>query len=96
MKTLCMAIIAGMLSFNTIAGGNTKENPTKYCSEMKDGKLVVMHEGKVITADVTLADGTMVKMDATIVKKDGSKSMLKEGQCIDKNGVVMNATPNGK
>ena len=88
MKTIGLIIAAGMLSLNALAGG-IKANPDKYCTKMEGGKMVVMHEGKTITKDVTLANGTVVKTDGTIVKKDGTKTMLKDGQCVDKNGAVM-------
>lgn len=64
----------------------------KYCTKMKDGVLKVMHEGKAITMDVKLADGSTIKPDGMLMKKDGSSMMLKEGQCIDMNG-KMHETP---
>jgi len=55
---------------------------------MKNGRTVVMHEGKEITTNQTLTDGTIVKTDGIILKKDGSRTMLKEGECMDLDGKV--------
>jgi hypothetical protein len=71
---------------------NTKAHHEKYCTKMKDGMLKVMHEGKAITADVMLADGSTIKPDGMWVKKDGSSMMLKEGQCVDNSGKMHETT----
>jgi len=47
-----------------------------------------MYQGKALTRDVSLNDGTQLLMDGTIVKKDGSKSKLKADQCIDSDGRI--------
>lgn len=85
-------ITACLLSLSTITiAGDDKPNlhPNKYCVKMKDGKLTVMHEGQPITATVTLDNGTQIMTDGTVVKKDGSKTMMKEGECADKEGKIM-------
>ena len=63
---------------------------------MQDGLLVVIHEGKKITADAMLPDGTIIKSTGMVVKKDGSQVMLKEGQCVDKDGDIGNEKPTKK
>lgn len=65
-----------------------KEHPDKYCVKMQDGRLTVVHEGSAINSDVTLSNGIIIQIDGTILKKDGSKVELKEGECIDKDGKV--------
>ncbi|MGZ4057605.1 MAG: DUF6799 domain-containing protein [Bacteroidia bacterium] len=85
-------IAACTFSLNVMAGdGKTAsdEHPNKYCAKVKEGKTVVMHNGMTMTADATLANGTQVKTDGTIIKKDGTKTMLKAGQCVDLDGKVM-------
>ena len=55
---------------------------------MKDGKIEIMHDGMALTADVKLDNGTWIKMDGSVVKKDGTKKILKEGECVDKEGKI--------
>src|SRR5438045_1115615 len=61
----------------------------KYCASMQDGKLVVMQEGKVLTANATLANGTMITKDGYVVTKDGTRTMLHNGDCVDKDGTIV-------
>jgi hypothetical protein len=61
----------------------------KYCAEMKNGKLTMMKEGKEMTADVTLANGTKIMMDGTVTIKDGTKRSLTDGECVNDNGKVI-------
>jgi len=61
----------------------------KYCAEVKDGKLTMMNEDKIMTADVTLENGTIITTDANIVKKDGTKTALKAGECVDTDGKIV-------
>jgi hypothetical protein len=86
MKTIIF-LIGVFISTYTFAG--TSENRDHYCAKMKEGKLTVMHNDKPLTADATLNNGTTVKMDGTIMKKDGSTVMLKDGECVDLDGKIM-------
>src|SRR4051812_47113764 len=91
-KTMISLMALSIFSLNVIAMDgepSKKEHPDKYCAKMKDGKLAVMHENMEMTSEVTLSNGTKVHPDGTITKKDGSKTMLKEGQCVDMDGKVM-------
>ncbi len=99
MKTINLIAVMSILSINAIAeNGNflAKEHPNKYCAKLKNGKLVIMHEGNSITSDVMLANSTTIQMNVTIIKKDGSKIMLKEDECIDKDGKIMKENPKEK
>ena len=75
------------ISFTANEGG-----PGMYCAKMRDGKMVVLFEGKEIGTDVFLKNGTTVKPDGTIITKDGVRFSLKEGQCIDQNGSISGET----
>src|SRR5437016_5965600 len=50
-----------------------------YCAALLDGKMVMRFDGKVLTADVTLPNGTKITTDGTIIT-------LRNGECVDKNG----------
>jgi hypothetical protein len=86
MKAIIFLFIAAVFSLNTIAAD---PHGDKYCAKMRDGKMVIMYEGKTVTADVTLANGTLIKTDGTIIRQDGTSVMLKEGECIDRDGKIM-------
>jgi hypothetical protein len=66
--------------------------PGQYCARMRDGKMVVLFEGKEISGDVFLKNGSTIKPDGTVITKDGVRFSLKEGQCIDQNGSVIGET----
>ena len=59
---------------------------------MKDGKMMMMKDGKMMpmTADMTMADGTVCMTDGTCKMKDGTTMKLKEGdQCMMENGKMV-------
>ena len=53
----------------------------KDCVMMKDGKMMVMKDGKTMAMDkdMTMSNGTQVMTDGTVMKADGSKMMMKNG-----------------
>ncbi len=55
---------------------------------MKDGKMMMMKGGKMMpmTADMTMADGTMCMTDGTCKMKDGTTMKMKDGQCMMMDG----------
>ncbi len=75
---------------NRHSGIVMNDEPNQYCAKMRDGKMVVIFEGKEIGADVFLKNGTTIKPDGTIITKDGVRSSLKEGECIDADGKTQN------
>lgn len=60
----------------------------KNCVMMENGKMVVMKNGKTMpmTEDVTLANGTKIMKDGTMILKDGKKSQMKNDDCIAMTG----------
>jgi len=64
---------------------------TKYCAKLKDGKImVIMQDKKEVIADVNLTNGTTIKPDGTILKADGAQIDLKNGECVDSKGELIN------
>ncbi len=63
---------------------------------MKDGKMMVMKDGKWVKMDktITCTDSCKVKPNGQVVMKDGMKMMMTEGEMIDKDGHMMDK--NGK
>jgi hypothetical protein len=87
MKTITTFIIASIFSLNILAG-DTANHPDKYCARIEDGKKVVMHQGKVITADVILSNGTKIQTDGIVIRPEGIRVTLEAGECIDKDGII--------
>lgn len=56
------------------------ETSTTYM--VKDGKTMVEKGGltNAVSKDVTLSDGTKVMVNGTVMKKDGTKIKLSEGE----------------
>ncbi len=65
-----------------------KQKNEMFCAAVKDGKIAVMSEGKKIVTAKTLDNGDKLKTDGTIIKKDGSETFLKEGECINRSGKI--------
>ena len=55
---------------------------------MKNGKMVVVRNSKLtmIRTDITFSNGSKIMNDGTVVQKDGSKTMMKEGDYKDMSG----------
>ncbi|HEY1040847.1 MAG TPA: DUF6799 domain-containing protein [Bacteroidia bacterium] len=87
MKTVALILLTSLLFMfvpkTSIVFG---DNSDKYCAKLTDGKLVVVHNGTTINAEVKLSDGSKVYPDGSIIDKDGAKRFLQNGECIDKNG----------
>jgi hypothetical protein len=64
------------------SGNSQKHNGGEYCAKVKDGKLYVVHHGKQITKDVRLSNGTIIKSNGIVIKRDGSSMVLKDGECM--------------
>ncbi len=60
-------------------------HPIGDCVLMKDGRMMMMTKGKMtsITKDITLADGTVCKVDGTCVLKNGKQIKLSNGEGIE-------------
>lgn len=71
---------------------------TSFCMSLKDGMPALFSSGgKEIFYDLFLSNGTKVSPDGNVTKKDGSQSVLKEGECISDSGnVVMSSAATKK
>jgi hypothetical protein len=60
-------------------------HPIGDCVLMKDGRMMMITKGKMmpITKDITLADGTVCKVDGTCVLKNGKQIKLSNGEGIE-------------
>lgn len=100
MKTLCLLIIAFVISIGVSAQTKSDTSHTKshqrYSQNnheiylFKDGKLMMRKYGTIshVTQEVTLANGTTISTDGIITWKNGKTQTLKEGEWVDMNGKV--------
>jgi len=95
MKTLLIVFVASMFTMNAVENLVIKSS-NKYCAEIGDGILTVVHQGIKINSDVSLKNGTVIKPNGEVTKPDGSKFMLSSGECIDNDGNILSTTPDNK
>lgn len=91
MKNLILLITALFItSFSVIAQADKENNMNttnkNYCAVLKDGLLIVKNDGKDLKTDVPLGNGTIIKLDGTVIKSDATQYILKVGECIDNSG----------
>ena len=69
-----------------------REGMTKNCMMMKDGKMIISKNGKMspMNKDVTTKNGTVCSMDGICTTKEGKKITLKDGDCLDMDGQILN------
>ena len=86
MKIIAFLLFTSVLFYYVPKTSIVYETMDKYCAKLKDGKLVVMHDGTIVTEEVKLNDGSKIQPDGSVIDKDGVKRFLKDGECIDKSG----------
>jgi hypothetical protein len=95
MKKLTLAITVFSLSSAAFAQVDSSDihNNIRYCAQMKDGMLVVVDENSnEISSNILTDNGTVIQSNGNIIKKDGVTTVLKEGECINTQGVVVRLT----
>jgi hypothetical protein len=96
MKKIMLIVCCSIISLNVFsqdAAAKTKAsgNPSleyTYCAKVIDGKMMMTQEGKQMTSDVTLENGTKITTDANVITANGAKTALRSGQCVDKDGRI--------
>ena len=90
MKTLLKALVVAVISLSFLSTGFAGDMK-KDCVHMKDGKMMMMKDGKEMAMDkeMTMKDGSKVMTDGTHVMKDGKKMKLKDGDMVMMDGSMM-------
>ncbi len=93
MKTLIKTLAIAILSLSFVSAGFTADDKEMMTDGvmMKDGKMMVMKDGKstMMTEEMTMKDGTKVMTDGAVTMKDGKKMMMKEGDMMTMEGMMM-------
>ncbi len=98
-KVIMFLLVAGTCTTAAVAQDTTTPSTPKMekklqmpdCVMMKDGKLSLMKSGVVsqLNKDLTLTNGTVIKVDGTVKSTDGSTIKLKEGEAIGLDGKLI-------
>lgn len=82
------------VAFAQIDSGKINNN-IRYCAQMKDGIVVVVDEdNQEISSNIRTDNGTVIQSNGNVVQKDGVSTVLKEGECINTQGIVVRLTNN--
>lgn len=81
-----LLLISLLISISSFS--QKKDEPQKYCSNLKNGVMTLMQNGKIITSAVVLNDGSRISEAGSVTRTDGSTTILKNGECINSNGII--------
>lgn len=93
MKTPLKLLAVTILTLSFVSTGLTADDKemAKDHIMMKDGKVMMMKEGKSMPLDkeITLTNGSKVAVDGTVTMRDGTKMTMKEGDMMTMDGAMM-------
>jgi lipopolysaccharide assembly outer membrane protein LptD (OstA) len=93
MKTLIKLLAVTILTLSFVNTGFTADHKdmAKDHIMMKDGKVMMVMQGKSMPADkeLTLGNGAKVTVDGNVTMKDGTKMKMKEGDMMTMDGEMM-------
>ena len=83
----CIAVVAqdSTTQAPSKKANTAPHNEGRYCVMLQEGKVVVMLNDKLIQNDVVFKDGSKLTPTGDYIKK-GKTTVLKNGDCVDKNG----------
>lgn len=86
----CMAFAAKAQTTKT---GNTESNAPAYCVHARTDNIimVIKPNGTMLTRKLKFRDGKQLLVNGTIVEKNGTKKILQNGVCLDKDGNISDA-----
>jgi hypothetical protein len=61
----------------------------KYCARQKGEKMIILFEEKILSSEIKLDNGIIIKPDGIMLKADSSQTVLKDGDCVDKEGNII-------
>ena len=84
---ICICFSEGFLTATHIHVQNKKDNVT-YCALLMSGKIILTADGKQVYSDVKLQKGIKLPTGGIVIYPNGSKVILKNGECIDREGNI--------
>ena len=99
MKKILLLVFAFAFSFGafsqektSVSGDSSMKN--KYCAKVVDGRMIMMEDDKALTADITLENGMKITTNANVISADGTKTPLRAGECVDRDGHISEPSKN--
>ena len=94
MKRKLILVVTGICLFAELVFGRqesfqNKKDDICYCALLKNGKMTLMCDGKQVYADIKLEKGIKVMIDGTVIFPNGVKVILKNGECVNKEGNII-------
>jgi hypothetical protein len=104
MKKIIVLLAGSMFVLNALAQQSQQtQNPgsilapaqsssqwkSTYCASTRDGNIIVMNGKSELVVDMMLENGAKITTDGYVIKKDGTKTALKSGECFDKDGNII-------
>lgn len=65
-----------------------KKDDVSYCALLKSGKIILTADGKQVYSEVKLQKGIKLTTGGIVIYPNGSKIVLKNGECIDREGNI--------
>jgi hypothetical protein len=100
MKTPIKILAVAILSLSFVSTGFTADDKAMMKDHimMKDGKVMMIKEGKSMPLDkeLTLGNGAKVTADGAVTMKDGTKTMMKEGDMLSMDGEMVKHDAKGQ
>lgn len=87
MKTILVSIFISVSS--GIVPEKEEQVSTVYCMGVRDASLVMMDGKRRLMQDVLLDDGSLLKPDGVVVRKNGYRFLMNEHECIYRDGTVV-------
>jgi hypothetical protein len=91
MKKVLILFAVSIFTLNVYAQNNVSKvnsREDKFCYQMKNGKMMVVRNDMELTSDYITPKGVTIKPDGTVMRKDGTILMLKEGECVNSEGII--------
>lgn len=85
--TICIYFSEGILAAPHIRVQNKKDD-VSYCALLMSGKIILTADGKQVYSDVKLKKGIKLTTGGIVIYPNGSKIVLKNGECIDREGNI--------
>ena len=79
----CVFILGIMVRLYANTFGEKVQTKGLYCVELKDGIPVLISDGKLIQTEITFPNGTKIKPNGTVTRKDGTQFVLRSGECVN-------------